>query len=147
MSTWYERNKELQKELNRKRYLENPERERAYRREHYHKSKNNPDKIAKMLWKHAKHRAAIKSLPFTIVVEDIVIPQVCPIMDKAITGVGSGAYAASIDRIIPELGYTKENIRVISLLANQMKWNASPEELEFFCRGMLKFLGKEGSVC
>lgn len=36
----------------------------------------------------------------------------------------------SIDRIIPELGYTKGNIRVISNRANLLKSNATIEELQ-----------------
>lgn len=145
--TWYDRNKDEQIRKNRERYQENPERERKYRRDHYHKTKNQPEKIAQMLWKHAKHRAVVKQLPFDITPQDIVIPELCPIMGKPITAVGSGSYAASVDRIIPELGYVKENIRVISLLANQMKWNATPEELEVFCRGMLKSLEEVRPVC
>jgi hypothetical protein len=140
--SWYQNNKESQQQKNRERYALDPERERAYRRESYHKNKNKPEKVKYGLWKHAKHRAVSKGLPFDITLDDIVIPDVCPIMKQPITGVGSGSYAASIDRIIPELGYVKDNIRVISLLANQMKWNASPEELESFCRGMLMDLGK-----
>jgi hypothetical protein len=81
----------------------------------------------------------VKYLPFNILPEDIEIPIVCPIMGVPIS---KGKYAPSVDRIIPELGYVKGNIRVISLLANQMKWNSTPEELETFCRGMLAFLGK-----
>ena len=118
---------------------------RAWSRASYHRRKNDPVARQKNLWKHAKHRAIVKGLPFEITPEDIEIPEICPVMGKSLGAVGSGAYAPSLDRIIPEKGYVKENIRVISLLANQMKWNASPEELEIFCRGMLKILGKGGN--
>ncbi len=35
----------------------------------------------------------------------------------------------SIDRIIPEFGYVRDNIRIISNRANHLKNNASPREL------------------
>lgn len=146
INKWYEQNKDEAKRRSKEIRLANPERYKAYGRESYHRRKNDPVSRQKNLWKHAKHRASVKNLPFTITIEDIVIPDVCPIMGVALGAVGSGPYSASLDRIIPELGYTKENIRVISLLANQMKWNASPEELEIFCRGMLKALGKESQA-
>lgn len=142
--SWYERNKEEAKRRSKEIQQANPERYRAYGRESYHRRKNDPEAKRKNLWKHAKHRAVVKELPFDITPDDIEIPEVCPIMGKPLGLVGSGAYAPSLDRIIPEAGYVKGNIRVISLLANQMKWNATPEELEIFCRGMLKALGKEG---
>ena len=58
-------------------------------------------------------------------------------MGEEITSVGSGPFSASVDRIIPELGYVKGNIRVISLLANQIKWNVTKEQLLTFCKGVL----------
>lgn len=145
MPSWYERNKEEAKRRSKEAQKANPERYRAYGRESYHRRKNDPVAKQKNLWKHAKHRASTKNLPFDITVEDIIIPEICPIMGKPLEPVGSGSYAPSLDRIIPELGYVKGNIRVISLLANQMKWNANPEELESFCIGMLKQLGKWGN--
>lgn len=145
MSSWYHRNKEEAKRRSKEIQQANPERYKAYGRESYHRRKNDPVAHQKNLWKHAKHRALTKSLPFDITPEDIIIPALCPIMSKPLGSVGSGSYAPSLDRIIPELGYVKGNIRVISLLANQMKWNATPEELEIFCRGMLKALGQGDS--
>jgi hypothetical protein len=145
-SSWYERNTEEAKRRSKELQQANPERYRTYGRDSYHRRKNNPVVRAKNLWKHAKHRAITKQLPFDITPEDIVVPEICPIMGQPFGAVGSGPYAPSVDRIIPYKGYVKDNIRVISLLANQMKWNASPEELVIFCRGMLKLLGKESQA-
>jgi len=144
MGSWYENNKEEQKRRNRERYLNDPEKERKYRRDSYHKNKNRPKKIIYLLWKAAKHRATVKEVPFSLTLEDIVIPEYCPILGVKIEEPGLGKrFTASIDRKIPSLGYTKDNIQIISTLANRMKWDASEEELELFCKGMLKFLGKE----
>jgi hypothetical protein len=68
-------------------------------------------------------------------------------MGEEISPVGSGPFSASLDRIIPELGYIKGNVRVISLLANQMKWNATKEQLLTFCRGVLALEKESQATC
>lgn len=96
--------------------------ERAYRRA----------RPAYKLLRHAKERARELGLPFDIVEADIQVPVVCPVLGIALV-VGNGRQhdgSPSIDRIIPSLGYVKGNIAVISLRANRIKQNASPEELE-----------------
>ena len=66
--------------------------------------------------------------------EDIVVPDVCPVLGIPIQkNHGHQGYfddSPSVDRIIPELGYTKGNVRVISNRANLLKNNAKIEELE-----------------
>lgn len=46
----------------------------------------------------------------------------------------------SVDRIIPELGYTKGNVRVISNRANLLKNNASIEEIELVLEDLRRLL-------
>lgn len=92
------------------------------------------------MYRRAKSRAKEKSLPFNIVPSDIVIPEVCPVFGyPLIVHTQSGGWndSPSLDRIIPELGYVKGNIQVISGLANRMKANASPRELEMFANWIL----------
>lgn len=50
----------------------------------------------------------------------------------------------SLDRIDSTKGYTKENIQVISSLANRMKSNCSIEQLIQFAKGVLDVHTKEG---
>lgn len=80
----------------------------------------------------AKKRARELGIPFNLTKEDIVIPEFCPILGiKLEYSDGSMAdYSPSIDRIIPELGYVKNNIIIISNRANRFKNNASLEEIE-----------------
>lgn len=121
------------------------ERKRAWSRKSYHKCKTTPENLVRFLWSHAKRRALTKGVPFEIEHSDIVVPDVCPIMGIPFTVRGINVKtSASVDRIVPELGYVKGNIRVISTQANRMKWDSTPEELESFCVGMLRELGKAG---
>lgn len=76
-----------------------------------------------------------QGLPFNLEFEDVVIPDVCPVFKVPM--VKRGRYAPSLDRKIPHLGYVKGNVQVISRLANNMKQNASPEELKMFAEWVL----------
>ena len=70
--------------------------------------------------------------------KEIEIPTHCPYLNIEISYDGTrGKNAASIDKIIPELGYTKGNIQIISMLANQMKSNATIKELLTFAKSIV----------
>ena len=78
----------------------------------------------------AKKRAEAAGLPFALTVDDLVIPDVCPILgvplDKPTgTKVGPTDYAPSLDRIRPALGYVPGNVRVISYKANRLRNNGT----------------------
>lgn len=70
-------------------------------------------------------------MPFSIAVEDISVPKCCPVLgfEMSFGGMDERATSPSIDRIIPELGYVKGNIMVISQKANRMKNDATLDEL------------------
>lgn len=86
----------------------------------------------------AKVRSKQSGREFDITPEDIVIPDVCPILGIALNmnSGRSGAYdnSPSLDRIDNSRGYTKDNIQVISQRANAMKSSASAEELIKFAQ-------------
>jgi hypothetical protein len=95
------------------------------------------------LFNSAKARALKQNVPFDITVEDIVIPKFCPLLEIEfnLTEMTKGNInAPSLDKIIPELGYVKGNIKVISLKANFMKSNASIKELSIFKKNISKYL-------
>lgn len=97
----------------------------------------------------AKARAKKNNLPFNITIEDIIIPNKCPLLNVELTlystksGKSSDDTVASLDRIIPELGYTKGNIQVISKLANVLKNKATKEQLVIFANNILKHYGEK----
>jgi len=93
------------------------------------------------MYRRAKSRAKDKGLDFDLKKSDIIIPDSCPILGvPLVVHTGSGAWpdSPSLDRILPEKGYTKGNVWVISQKANQMKGNATPEELKAFGEWAIK---------
>jgi hypothetical protein len=110
----------------------------------YKKAKLNRPEL--WLLKQAKKRAKDKGLEFSLVLEDIVIPTHCPIMGEPLQYIPDGYsdYSPSLDRVDSSKGYTKDNIQVISSIANRMKWNATREQLITFCKGVLA--REEGSA-
>ena len=77
---------------------------------------------------HAKHRAKKNNIPFDLNLEDIIIPEYCPLLGIKLEFGGKDA-APSLDRLLPHLGYVRGNILVISKRANTIKNNASIDEL------------------
>lgn len=80
----------------------------------------------------AKNRANKQGVPFDLEPEDIVFPDYCPVLGIRLrfTRGGRTNNTPSIDRIIPEKGYVKGNIMVISWRANRLKNDATLEELK-----------------
>lgn len=94
-----------------------------------------------MLWQ-IKARAKRGNIPFNLEHSDIVIPPTCPILGipLKINSGHSGENSPSVDRIIPEFGYIKGNIKVISNKANSIKSNASIQDLEKVLEYVKSFL-------
>lgn len=80
----------------------------------------------------AKLRAKKKSIVFTITIDDIVIPELCPVFGTPLVLGTKHAFrnAPSLDRIDPKGGYTPDNIWVISQRANAVKNDGTPDEHE-----------------
>lgn len=101
---------------------------------------NNVDSIKKALVRAAKARAKKKGIPFNITIEDFILPETCPLLEIPLTvGYGnSQENSYSLDKIIPELGYVKGNVWVISNKANMIKNNASLSELQLLVKNLEK---------
>jgi hypothetical protein len=121
-----------------------PNRKKVAASYHNKKKLENP---ALFMWKRAKHRAQYDygGIEFSITVEDIVIPKFCPYLNVPFDNTTKD-FAYSLDRIDSSKGYTKDNIRVISVLANIMKNKATEEQLIAFANGVLRVHSKEGQL-
>jgi hypothetical protein len=93
--------------------------------------KNRIKNLRSHLLRGARLRAENKNLPFDISLDDILIPEICPVLGIQLkTGQGKiSDTSPSLDRIIPEKGYVKGNMIVVSSKANRIKSNALPEEI------------------
>lgn len=80
----------------------------------------------------ARHRARKLGLPCDIEKSDVIIPKTCPVLGIPLVAGGGqpSPNSPTIDRVIPELGYTKGNVVVMSYRANTLKNNATLAEIE-----------------
>jgi len=83
-------------------------------------------------------RCKRKSIPFDLDIEDIFIPELCPLLNipLKIYDSGSSFDTPSVDRIDSSKGYVKGNVWIISSLANRMKQNATKEQLKTFAKNI-----------
>jgi len=89
---------------------------------------NRENRAARLLTK-AKSRAQATGRAFDLGLDDITIPETCPVL-------GIPLDQPSLDRFDNSLGYVKGNVRVISLRANRLKGDATVEEVEAILRYM-----------
>lgn len=78
----------------------------------------------------ARSRAKRKGLSFDLKIEDVIIPPHCPILGIPLAfakGQADGGSPA-LDKIVPEFGYVKGNVAVISYRANRIKNDGTAEE-------------------
>ena len=90
--------------------------------------------------KEARNRAKAKGLEFNLNSKNIVWPTHCPILgiklehNKGISKDNS----YTIDRIDNTRGYTLDIIQIISMIANKIKTNATPEQVYTVGKYMMK---------
>ena len=84
------------------------------------------------MFHNAQHRAKKKGIPFTISMEDIVIPETCPLLGIPLVSTNNkrDPRNPSLDQIDPGKGYTPDNIWVVSSRANWIKSDATLQELK-----------------
>ena len=84
----------------------------------------------------ARRRVKESGLPYNLTVDDFEIPEFCPVLGIPLK-VGKGKlhdFSPTLDRLVPELGYVKGNVEVISYKANRMRNNATLDELKLLVR-------------
>lgn len=110
---WYRENKEHSRKTKKLWEDRNPERQMLFR---------------------ARKRAVKRGLPFNITLDDIQIPKVCPVIgipiEKSRNAKGPSMNSPSLDRVIPELGYVRGNVIIVSHLVNSVKNMCTPEQLK-----------------
>lgn len=115
---------------------------RKYNREYVRKNKRQ------IMLKTAKWRAEKAGVPCTITIEDIVIPELCPVLGIPLQ-IGTRGFtnnSPTLDRIRPELGYVPGNVAVISLRANRIKNDAGLVELEAVANWLREQLKRQGNL-
>lgn len=87
---------------------------------------------ARLLYKNIKSRCKRLGREFSIEIEDIIIPEKCPVFGFDLKREDRQTWmcAPSVDRIDSSKGYIKGNITVVSRRANILKKDATIEELE-----------------
>jgi hypothetical protein len=108
----------------------------------------------KKLFYSARQRANLKGYEFSITLDDVVIPEYCPVLGIKLEGsVGHGRKnlnqleaSPSLDRIDNTRGYVPGNVCVISLRANNLKKDATLAELRALTRYMEEFSATDSTA-
>ena len=139
-----------QNEYRKQYYLQNKEQLNKQSKNYYEKNKQkitakindtlnkNPQKS---LWMRSKISSKKRGIEFSLLIEDINIPEYCPYLGIKLRYDATSSRAhdkMSVDRIDNTKGYVKGNVQVISDLANRMKNNSTLEELKTFATNVLK---------
>ena len=116
------------------------------------RTENNPEVT---IYRTAKKRAQKKNMEFNIKIEDIHIPELCPVLgiklNKFIYKRGTNRQLKecrpSIDRINNNIGYIQGNIIIISLRANRIKSDATLQEITAIAKWMNEVHNIEENDC
>lgn len=86
----------------------------------------------------AKVRSKKHRIPFEQDCVDLMLPEVCPVLGIPLIPADGCVSPGSptLDKYIPELGYIKGNVNIISHKANTMKLNATTSEIELLVAWM-----------
>lgn len=94
-----------------------------------------------ILLRQAKQHAKKIGVECTITIDDITVPNKCPILETNFI-LHDKYYTYSIDRIDNTKGYIPGNIGVITRLANMMKNCASEKQLLLFSKNIKSYIKK-----
>lgn len=125
---WQERNPDRYRESSRRYHKKNKEKIQEYHR-NYHSQVKRPRRIGNWIETkiaEIKKRSEKRKIPFNLEPCDLSpLPIFCDVFGIALdykSGTDRRSWA-SVDRIRPELGYVKGNVRIISLAANMAKFD------------------------
>lgn len=95
------------------------------------KERRKKNRVEYVLY-NAKSRAKAKNLEFDLTVDNIFLPEYCPVLGIKLewNENKTKANSYSIDRVDNTKGYTHDNTIIVSLRANRLKNDATLEELK-----------------
>lgn len=121
---------------NNKRRDRDPELAKQKARDYKHEN------MAAAIFRNVRSRARKRNILFTITVSDVVVPRDCPCcgiemkMRSGPAKQGAVPTSPSLDRFNPRLGYHPGNVVVICWRCNNLKRDASVQELEVIVNWM-----------
>ena len=136
MSTYYERNREKVKAAAKARYEANKElaseRNKAWKAANPEKFKESQRKWLDKnpvyyVYRNAKRRAKELDIPFDLEFSEMGIPDRCE-ASGVLFNYSTRESSPSLDRVCPSLGYTKDNVRFITMRLNRIKNDGSESE-------------------
>jgi hypothetical protein len=135
---WQRANPDKINARNRAHRERNADRVRQQQRESYLRAKKNDPRRAML--QGAKARAKVRGQPCTITLDDIVIPERCPLLGLMlhVSGGKPKPDSPSLDRVFNAYGYVRGNVIVISHQANVRKGNLSSSELRVMAKNLAR---------
>lgn len=135
--TWRSENPEHRRNYRNQYRTENIEADRKHRRKYQRRANElrqlsrQRDPIRFMVYA-AKARAKKQGVAFDLLPQDITMPVMCPVLGVTLelNKTHQQDTSPTIDRIIPEKGYVRGNVIVVSARANRIKNNATVEEIQ-----------------
>ncbi len=128
---WVAKHQDRVKQNNANWHARNRDRRIVDARENYYR--RNRDHPMSGMVDRARARAKLLGVPFDLSYDDIMIPNVCPVLGIPMFfragKKGPCMNSPSLDRFDPKGGYTKANVVVISHRANTLKNNATVDEI------------------
>lgn len=99
----------------------------------YHSQQRLPYNTKFNRW---KATAKASNIQWDLEIDDLDWPKYCSYLDLELNYLSDDKAdnIASLDKIVPELGYVKGNVQIISLLANKMKSSATKEQILTFAK-------------
>jgi len=123
-------------------------REKAYKLRRFLKKNDPKRRWVQDAYANLKQRAKRNDLKITLTKEWLYenSPIYCPIFGVRLNYLANGKLGlrASVDRVIPNKGYTPENCQVVSFRANSIKSDATVQELQMIVKYLKKLGAKHG---
>ena len=92
--------------------------------------RTHPGYTERKMLQHARNRSRLYGREFSLTIEDIKIPETCPVLNmKLVSGWDDDENSPTLERIDNNKGYVKSNVMVVSALANRIKNSATYQQI------------------